>query len=246
MSVRLESVDLRYGGVNAVNDVSLELTPGERVAVIGPNGAGKSSLLALVGGQYRPSSGRVLLDGQDVTRSSSARRAHLGIARSFQIASLFPRLTVREQARLGLMRTNRLGWVRSRDGARESDTAGLLCEWGIPESVWDRLPGELSYGEQRSLELALALARRPKVLLLDEPNVGLTASENSDLVARIRALGDDMVVVLVAHDMDVVFGVADRVIVMQHGRVVVDGRPDEVRRDAKVAEIYFGGAGVGS
>jgi branched-chain amino acid transport system ATP-binding protein len=238
----LNSLALSYGGVHAVRDVSLDVAAGTRLALIGPNGAGKTSLLALLGGQARPSSGTITLAGQDITRARPHRRAHLGVARSFQIASLFPELTVREQVALALLEPSRLGWVgvsgRSPDGAVDR----MLEDWGFAREAWQRRPGELSYGRQRTLELALALARRPKLLLLDEPNVGLTAGENAALVDRIRAFDRSMTVILVAHDMDVVFGVADRVVVMQHGRIVVDGSPEAVRNDPLVADIYFGKA----
>ncbi len=238
----LDSVALSYGGVHAVRDVSLTVEPGTRLALIGPNGAGKTSLLALLGGQSRPSSGKILLGGQDISRRKAYRRAHLGVARSFQIASLFPKLTVREQVSLALRRPNRFGWVGHSGGSSREAVDGLLEDWGFAGDVWDRRPGELSYGQQRTLELALALARRPKVLLLDEPNVGLTTRENAALVDRIRAFDRELTVILVAHDMDVVFGVADRVIVMQRGQIVVDGTPEAVRNDPLVAEIYFGKA----
>ena len=238
----LDKVALSYGGVHAVRDVSLEVESGTRLALIGPNGAGKTSLLALLGGQARPSSGRILLDGHDITRSKPHRRSHLGIARSFQIASLFPKLTVREQASLALLKPNGMGWA-GRSGASSTEAVEeLLEDWGTAPQTWDQHPGELSYGQQRTLELALALARRPKVLLLDEPNVGLTGHENAALVERIRGFHRELTVILVAHDMDVVFGVADRVIVMQRGQIVVDGTPEAVRSDPLVAEIYFGNA----
>lgn len=238
----LDNVALNYGGVHAVRDVSLDVEPGTRLALIGPNGAGKTSLLALLGGQARSSSGRILLGGHDITRSKPYQRAYLGVARSFQITSLFPKLTVREQVLLSLFEPRRFGWV-GRSGAPSREAVdSLLEDWGFAREVWDRCPGELSYGQQRTLELALALARHPKVLLLDEPNVGLTARENVALVDRIRAFNRELTVILVAHDMDVVFGVADRVVVMDHGEIVVDGVPEVVRSDPLVAEIYFGRA----
>jgi branched-chain amino acid transport system ATP-binding protein len=243
----LEGVSLRYGGVRAVNDVSLTFEPGARVALIGPNGAGKSSLLSLMGGQTRSTSGQIRLGSTDITKLGPYRRANLGITRSFQITNLMDGLTAREQAELACMTPNQRGWVRAKGSQDSKQRAqALLADWGVPEHAWDVRPENLSYGQQRSLELALAMARSPKVLLLDEPNVGLTGAENTALVRRIAELDRKITVVLVAHDMDMVFGFAERVIVMQRGKVVVDGSPEEVRRNQLVADIYFGTGGEGT
>lgn len=237
----LEGVSLRYGGVHAVNDVSLTFEPGARVALIGPNGAGKSSLLSLMGGQAKSTSGSIRLGDADITRLGPYRRAGLGISRSFQITNLMDKLTPREQLELACLRPGRQGWVHRRGNKDAGPRAeALLEEWDVPPHAWDERPDGLSYGQKRSLELALAMAGSPKVLLLDEPNVGLTGAENRGLVQRIADLDRGITVVLVAHDMEMVFGFAQRVIVMQRGRVVVDGAPDAVRQDKLVAEIYFG------
>lgn len=240
--IALDDVSLRYGGVHAVSGVTTEVKPGSRVALIGPNGAGKTSLLSVIGGQSRASSGRVRLQDVDITRMSAHRRSSLGIARSFQITSLMPELTVREQAGLALHQPNRWGVVGRAGRATTTRVESLLSEWGIPRARWEVKPALLSYGEQRSLELALALARKPKVLLLDEPNVGLTGAENAELVDRLAGLDRDTTVILVAHDMDMVFGFAERVVVMQRGKVMVDDTPDAVRKSEEVAQIYIGGA----
>ncbi|WP_347350180.1 ATP-binding cassette domain-containing protein [Intrasporangium sp.] len=243
----LEGVSLRYGGVRAVSDVSLTFEPGARVAIIGPNGAGKSSLLSLMGGQTRSTSGRIRLGEVDITRLGPYRRANLGITRSFQITNLMEGLTAREQAELACLTPGRRGWVRARGNQDSKQRAeSLLADWGVPQRAWDVRPESLSYGQQRSLELALAMARSPKVLLLDEPNVGLTGAENTALVERIAQLDPKITVVLVAHDMDMVFGFAQRVIVMARGKVAVDGTPDEVRKNQLVADIYFGTGGEAS
>lgn len=240
--IRMESVSLRYGGVHAVNEVTLDVAPGSRVALIGPNGAGKSSLLSLMGGQSRTTSGRIMLGEHDITRLSPSRRSSLGIARSFQITSLMPDLSVHDQAELACLTPGRLGWVRRRGVPEVGAVGALLEDWAIPIGVWGKKPSSLSYGQQRSLELALAMARKPRLLLLDEPNVGLTPGENTELVQRLASLGRETTVVLVAHDMDMVFGFAERVIVMQRGRIIVDGAPAEVRADETVRNIYFGSA----
>jgi branched-chain amino acid transport system ATP-binding protein len=174
------------------------------------------------------------------------RRARLGIARSFQLAALFPGLTVEEQV---LLAVRRAGSPDSRRRASRSllrvEAGQLLEDWGIPKGRRSAAPAELSYGEQRALELALTLASRPSVLLLDEPNVGLTPEEAGRLIERIRGFDRQLTVVIVAHDMDVVFGVADRVVVMHRGRVHADADPATIRADESVAEIYFGGPQTG-
>lgn len=240
--ITLESVSLQYGGVHAVRDVSLEFETGSRAALIGPNGAGKSSLLSLIGGQSRASSGRVQLGGVDVTRMSARRRANLGIARSFQITNLMPKLTVWAQAELALQRPNRLGVITRGGKVTGAQVSALLSEWGIAKSSWNEQPSRLSYGQQRALELALAMARDPHVLLLDEPNVGMTGQENTELVDRVNGLSRQTTVLLVAHDMDMVFGFAERVVVMQRGAVLADDSPEAVRASKAVADVYIGSA----
>lgn len=240
--IGLTGISLQYGGVHAVNDVNLDVEPGSRLALIGPNGAGKSSLLSLIGGQARASSGRIKLGSTDVTRAHAYRRANLGIARSFQITNLMPKLTVRQQTTLAMHRPTGRGRVRRNGQASSGAVERLLAEWAIPAAQWDEKPSGLSYGQQRSLELAMAMARKPNVLLLDEPNVGLTGSENAELIARINGLDRDTTVLLVAHDMDMVFGFAERIIVMERGAIAVDGGPEEVRNSQVVADIYIGGA----
>ncbi len=240
MTALLETRELSraFGGVRAVNEVSITVEAGSRVAIIGPNGAGKTTLFNLLGGQLSPTAGRILFGSRDITRLAPHRRSRLGIARSFQLAALFPKLTVDEQLTLAVRRAGERGRERGEIAAAVRDVADA---WGL-EGRGALLPSELAYGEQRRLELALALAQRPGLLLLDEPNVGLTHDENQSLVQRIHRLGADVTVVLVAHDMDVVFGVADRVIVMHRGEVLADGTPEQIRSDTRVADIYFGEA----
>lgn len=240
--ITLDGVSLQYGGVHAVRDVSLDFDTGSRIALIGPNGAGKSSLLSLIGGQSKASSGHVRLGDVDVTRMSARRRANLGIARSFQITNLMPKLTVWAQAELAVNKPNRLGVIARSGRARHEQVVELLSEWGIDRASWQERPSQLSYGQQRALELALAMARHPHVLLLDEPNVGMTGQENAELVERVKRLNRQTTVILVAHDMDMVFGFAERVVVMQRGTVLADDTPEAVRASQAVADVYIGSA----
>ena len=242
-ALRVERLSRDFGGVQAVKDVSFGVEAGEHMAIIGPNGAGKTTLFNLLCGQLAPSSGRVFFFGQDVTHLPPHKRTHLGMARSFQIASLFLDLTVLKNTMVAFQgkRPSRFQMFRSassyRDLARKAEE--LLGSMGLWEKRYE-LANSISYGEQRKLEIALSLASEPKVLLLDEPSCGLTASESADITSRIRNLGEDITVILVAHDMDLVFGVAQRIIVLHYGMTIIEGNGEKIRTDPKVREIYMG------
>ena len=242
-ALKIEHLSKHFGGVCAVNDVSFTIEEAQRVAIIGPNGAGKTTLLNLVNGQLAPTVGHIYFFGQDVTDMSTYRRAHLGVSRSFQIISLFLNLTVLENALLAFhgIKPSRFHMFRSNKSYENilAKAKDLLVE----EELWDRrdeLVKNISYGEQRRLELALSLAAVPKLLLLDEPSCGLTVSECSDMVTLIRKLAKDVTVVFVAHDMDLVFGAAERIIVVHFGEIIADGTPEEIRTNRRVYEIYMG------
>lgn len=242
-ALRVERLSRDFGGVQAVKDVSFEVEAGEHMAIIGPNGAGKTTLFNLLCGQLPPSGGRVFFFGQDVTHLPPHKRTHLGIARSFQIASLFLDLSVLKNTLLAFQgkRPSRFQMFRSassyRDLARKAEQ--LLGSMGLWKKRYEPA-NSISYGEQRKLEIALSLASEPKVLLLDEPSCGLTASESADITSRIRNLGEDITVILVAHDMDLVFGVAQRIIVLHYGVTITEGNCEKIRTDPKVREIYMG------
>jgi branched-chain amino acid transport system ATP-binding protein len=242
-ALRVERLSREFGGVQAVKDVSFGVEAGEHMAIIGPNGAGKTTLFNLLCGQLPPSGGRVFFFGQDVTNLPPHKRTHLGMARSFQIASLFLDLTVLKNTLLAFQgkRPSRFQMFRSassyRDLARKAEE--LLGSMGLWEKRYE-LANSISYGEQRKLEIALSLASEPKVLLLDEPSCGLTASESADITSRIRNLGEDITVILVAHDMDLVFGVAQRIIVLHYGVTIIEGNCEKIRTDPKVRDIYMG------
>jgi branched-chain amino acid transport system ATP-binding protein len=242
-ALRVEGLSKDFGGVRAVNEVSFSVEVGERLVIIGPNGAGKTTLFNLINGQLSPTAGRIYFGGQDITAMTPHRRANLGQARSFQIISLFLNLSVLDNTLLGLHGTkhSRLQMFRSMKsyGSLLSDAQGSLeaaALWGKR----DEIVKTLSYGEQRRLEIALSLASKPKLLMLDEPSSGLTRDEGSEIIELIKNLGPTITVLIVDHDMDLVFGVAERIIVLHYGQIIANGNPEEIRADPRVREIYMG------
>jgi branched-chain amino acid transport system ATP-binding protein len=241
----LEVVGLtrRFGGLCAVDSVSLEVSPGARHAVIGANGAGKSTLFSLMAGAQRPTAGSVRLAGEDVTRLPEHRRARRGLARTFQHARLFDPATVTDNVALAVRRARGDGYQpwRDRQAEREveSRVAVLLGLVGLDGQ--ERTPAAaLSHGQRRQLEIALALAAEPRVLLLDEPTAGMAAPETRRFVELIHALPESLTVVLVEHGLDVVVGLASRLSVLHLGRLRADGDPVEVRADPAVRRAYLG------
>jgi branched-chain amino acid transport system ATP-binding protein len=238
-----KSLSVHFGGLAAVKAVSFGVEPGERLALIGPNGAGKTTLFNLLTGQLKPSGGKVFFKGQDITHANVFTRTHLGMARSFQITSLFPLQSVMVNAMIGLqgVQKTRYGFFRPmfKDKALTGAAQQLLESadlWGLK----DEIVSSLAYGQQRKLEIALSLASSPDLLLLDEPSCGLTTTESADITRRIRALGSKITVLMIAHDMDLVFGVAERVILLHYGQIACEGTCDEIRSNAMVREIYMG------
>jgi len=232
-----------FGGLQALDDLSLEIQPGERRVILGPNGAGKTTLFNLIGGQLSPSAGRIFLCGREVTALPPFRRAALGLARTFQITTLFANLTVLENVLLAVQALDTVRFVLYRPLTSYqhilSRARGLLEQWNL----WEKrhaLVRQLSYGEQRQLEILLALAHVPKVLLLDEPTAGLSAAETQQVVAMIQHLDPSITVLLIEHDMDVAFQVAQHITVLHQGRLLADGSPPAIRQDPTVAEIYLG------
>ncbi len=242
-ALAVKELSKHFAGISAVDNVSFKVDEGEHIAIIGPNGAGKTTLFNLLGGQLTPSAGSVTFFGQDVTRLPAHTRTHLGMARSFQIASLFLSLSVLTNARLALQGTRPSRFQMFRPAVSYNNVLTKAEELLRSMDLWEKrnvLVKAISYGEQRKLEIALSLASGPKLLLLDEPSCGLTASESADITNRIRDLGDKITVILVAHDMDLVFGVAQRIIVLHYGQLILDGPSDQIRVDPKVKEIYMG------
>jgi len=242
-ALEVRRLSRRYGGVRAVDGVSLAVAAGARHAVIGPNGAGKSTLFALMAGARRPTGGTVHLAGTDVTRLPEHRRARRGLARTFQHATLFGPATVAANVALAVRRAQGGAlrpWPDRHAEAEVDDRVGaLLATVGLGGR--EAVPAaRLSHGERRQLEVALALAAEPRVLLLDEPTAGMAAPETRRFVELVAGLPAELTIVLVEHDLEVVFGVATHLSVLHLGRLLADGDPDEVRADPAVRRAYFG------
>jgi len=239
----IEGLTKRFGGLTAVSDVCLSIRENEVHAVIGPNGAGKSSLINLLSGDLVVTAGRVVLQGQDVTSQPPHHRCRAGIGRSYQKTTIFEERTVLDNVRLAAQsaRHNALSMLRMRLRAEAINTTALaaLKETGLAERA-DTVARLMSHGEQRQLEVAMVLATAPKVLLLDEPLAGMGHSEAKRMADVIRSLKVGRGVLLVEHDMDIVFAIADRLTVMADGKVIASGSVDEVRQDAKVRAAYLG------
>jgi len=247
MNIVLQTLGLqmRFGGITAARDVSLELAQGARHALIGPNGAGKTTVVNLISGVLAPTAGRIRLDGRDITDLKAHERARLGIARTFQINQLFAELTPLES--LGLVVSERAGvgsnwWrVAGRKRAIVDEVAALADRFQLAD-VMDQRTATLPYGKQRLLEIALAIGCRPRLLLLDEPAAGVTENDRRELLTTIAALPGDVTVLLIEHDMDLVFGFAHRISVLVNGAVLAEGTPGEVASDPRVKTAYLGEA----
>jgi branched-chain amino acid transport system ATP-binding protein len=248
MTAALMSVDAltrRFGGLVAVNAVALELHVGEVHAVIGTNGAGKSTLINMLSGEITASAGNIQLDGHDITGWSQPRRARAGIGRSYQRTTIFPEFTVLENCRLAAQAATQKPWAiwQSSASCAPSHAAArdALAAAGL-EGEAARKAGTLSHGGQRQLEVAMCLATRPRVLLLDEPLAGMGAEETDRMLALLLQLKSSHAVLLVEHDMDAVFRIADRITVMVNGTVIASGEPSTIRTDRAVQEAYLGHA----
>jgi branched-chain amino acid transport system ATP-binding protein len=239
----VDCLSRHFGGVQALSDVSFTVEPGERRLIIGPNGAGKTTLFNILSGVFAGSSGRVLLFGRDITQLPPYERAKMGIARTFQITNLFPRLTVLENILLALQATDDSAFSLHRRMRanhhlfRNADA--LLEKWGL-SAIAGQLAKEISYGEQRQIDLILAMAGQPKLLLLDEPTAGLSAPEVVRVVGIIRSLPRDVTILMIEHDMDVAFDLADRITVLHQGRLIAEGDVEAIRNHPQVTEIYLG------
>lgn len=242
--LEIRNVSKNFGGLQALSGLNLRLEPGERRAIIGPNGAGKTTLFHLISGVLRPSSGEIRLFGRNVTRLSPHRRAALGLARTFQITNLFPNLTLFENVLLAVqaLEAVKFSCLRPVSAYRglQARTYELLETWNLRDKAAE-LVRNLSYGDQRQVEIILALAGRPRLLLLDEPTSGLSAAETTVVAEAVRKLDGSLTIALIEHDMDVAFGLADRVSVLHFGSVLAEGSVGEIKDDPRVTEIYLGG-----
>jgi branched-chain amino acid transport system ATP-binding protein len=247
MTLALETrgLDKQFGGLKVTRDLSLKIAQGARHALIGPNGAGKTTVINLLTGVLKPNSGRILLEGNDITDLTVHARVLRGLSRTFQINQLYPDLTPIET--IGLAVSERLGrggdWWRvmgTRDDVN-AEIAENLERFRLTD-VMNEVTATLPYGKQRLLEIAVAIATKPRVLLLDEPAAGVPESERHDILAAVAHLPRDVTVLLIEHDMDLVFSFADRISVLVNGAMLVEGAPDEVARDPRVKAVYLGEA----
>jgi branched-chain amino acid transport system ATP-binding protein len=236
-------ISKRFGSLVVAANVDLTLPPGARHALIGPNGAGKTTLINLMTGMLRPDAGNILLGGEDVTALAPEQRVRRGLARTYQINSLFPHLTALESVTLAVCERRRVAqtfWRGLTAYREELDEARQILGALMLDAVCHRPARELPYGQQRLLEIALALASRPKVLLLDEPAAGVPRDESKELFAAIAGLSHDITVLFIEHDMELVFRFAARVIVMVGGSILVEGTPAEIASDPQVRAVYLG------
>ena len=234
-----------FGSLVAVNNVSLSVGQGELRAIIGPNGAGKTTFFNLITGFFPPSAGQILLDGKDITAVPAVRRVAMGMARTFQVTEIFPELTIRENVRIAVESAAGLRlrpWLGSRAEAQVRDSVDEILTASRLTHVADRLVGELSHGDQRSAEIAMALALKPRILLLDEPTAGMGEQETFQVAGLIRRLHKHTgyTIVLIEHDMRVVFNLADRILVLAEGAMLAEGTPQEIAEDPAVQAAYLG------
>ncbi|WP_456670828.1 ABC transporter ATP-binding protein [Bradyrhizobium sp. USDA 3240] len=241
--LRVDNLVRRYGGITATDNLSMEVIPGELHAIIGPNGAGKTTLISQLTGQVMPNSGTICFAGRDVTSLPSYKRSRLGLARSFQITSLLKDFSAIDNVALAAQAHDGHSfrfWGNARKERQLRDTARAALERvGLGKRA-DIVVSQLSHGEQRELELAVALATKPQLLLLDEPMAGLGVTESARMVALLKELRKEVTIVLVEHDMEAVFALADRITVLVYGRVIACGVPDAIRKDEKVKRAYLG------
>jgi branched-chain amino acid transport system ATP-binding protein len=232
-----------FSGLKVLTGINLSIEQGERHSIIGPNGAGKSTLFNIITGKYRPSTGRIFFDGEDITGLSPFRISRRGLARSFQIINIFPMMNVYQNVRNAILSKQKIWlntFLRLETMDRiDQETLHVLESLGLI-GIKDVLAGELSYGQQRALEIGIALATDPKLILLDEPTAGMTKEETKETVALIQNATKGKTLVIIEHDMDVVFSIAHRITVLYYGEILASGTPDEIRNSEKVKEAYLG------
>jgi len=239
--LRTEGVSMRFGGLTALDDVNFEIRRGEIRAIIGPNGAGKSTFFNCLTGVLRPSEGRILFNGEDITGLSPDRISQRGIARSYQITNILPNATTLENVRIAAQ-SRRHGWSMLRHYRAYGDiiakAEAVLDAVGLRAKA-DELAANLSHGEQRNLEIGIALATEPQLLCLDEPTAGMSAAETQDTMALVRRIAESLTILIVEHDMQMVMELAHRITVLHYGRVLAEGTPAEIQQNPRVLEVYL-------
>jgi len=242
-ALAVKGLNKSFGGLRVTANVDLAVEPGERRLIIGPNGAGKTTLFNLITGEIAPDSGTIALFGRNITRVACRRRAHLGLARTYQIITLFPRDTIERNVTLALLGRAPVRWSPVADLERRHDllqqARAALARVGL-EHIADRPLAQTSYGERRRVEVAMALAQEPKVLLLDEPFAGLSIDERRDVQKLLREIPRSVTIVMIEHNMDVALDLADRITLLHFGEVIVEGTRAEVVADPRTREVYLG------
>jgi len=240
--IETRGVSKRFGGFKALTDVSVKIRPGVLTSIIGPNGAGKSTYFNLLSGSFAPSDGQIFFMGRDITGMRAHEFAHTGIAKSFQITNLFPNFSAIENVRIALQaHVSRYGlWRRRSALAGLSEQAMALLETVGLAPRAAHLARELAHGQQRALEIAVALAAQPKLLLMDEPTAGMSPEETKVMMSLIRRLVEQRTVVLVEHKMKMVMGISERIVVLHHGELIAEGTPDDIRANDLVKRVYLG------
>ena len=239
--LRTEELTIRFGGLTALNRVNFAIQPGEIRAVIGPNGAGKSTFFNCLTGVLRPTSGRILLDGEDITGLSPDRISQKGIARSYQITNILPNASVLENVRIAAQsRHHAWGLLRHHRAYRDllDKAEAVLEEVGLRAKA-EELAGNLSHGEQRNLEIGIALATEPRLLCLDEPTAGMSAGETGETMELVRRIARDLTILVVEHDMQVVMELARKITVLDYGEILAEGTPAEIQQNPRVLEVYL-------
>ena len=239
--LRTEELTIRFGGLTALNNVNFEVMRGEIRAIIGPNGAGKSTFFNCLTGVLHPTSGRILFNGDDITQLPPDGISRKGIARSYQITNILPNATTLENVRIAVQ-SRRHGWSMFRHYTYYRDIVdkaeAVLDSVGL-KSKADELAANLSHGEQRNLEIGIALATEPQLLCLDEPTAGMSTAETQDTVALVRRIAKDLTILIVEHDMQVVMGLADKITVLHYGEILAEGKPAEIQENPRVLEVYL-------
>jgi branched-chain amino acid transport system ATP-binding protein len=241
--LEIKRLDKRFGGIHVTRNVNFSLAKGDRLALIGPNGAGKTTLVNQISGVFGPDAGEIWLKGANVTKSSQAQRVRGGLARTFQITTLAPHFPVRRQVEMALFEreglTGRFWKAIGQYPVLNAEAESILSRFGLQDHA-ETATEDLAYGEQRLIEMALALALKPEVLLLDEPMAGVPKSDGKRLLSALNDLPKDLAILIIEHDMDLVFRFASRIVVLAEGSVIADSAPEDIRKDPQVRAAYLG------
>ncbi|NOX73698.1 MAG: ABC transporter ATP-binding protein [Alphaproteobacteria bacterium] len=243
LGLEVENLNMNFGGIVVARDINFDLKPGDRKALIGPNGAGKTTFANLLTGILTPSSGTIRLDGQDIGHLKESRRVKAGVAKTFQITTLFKRMSVRENIRLPVLerRGGSRNWIGRADANAEveDEIEALLSQFKLQPSAEVQVQ-DLAYGQQRLVEMALTLALKPRILILDEPSAGVPSSDSHVVTDAIEGLPEDLSVLIIEHDMTLVFKVASTIVVLVDGAILTEGTPAEISKDQQVRDLYLG------